>query len=259
MPGMIDELSQILAAAAQAPQQTLGRVRDPRASWQRWHGEVYRARDLTLDRLVALKFLPSHLAADPEARERLKREARAASALDHPNISVVFEIGTTGPGPDGPADERPFIAMAYYPGETIKQRIARGPVPVAEALDYATQTAAGLEAAHEAGILHRDIKPANLIVGDRGGLRILDFGVAKLADAEVTGDAPTPGTLAYMSPEQTRGGPIDARTDVWSLGVVLYEMLTGVRPFSAADGARLLELAFQPCLRKGPIPLDGAR
>jgi eukaryotic-like serine/threonine-protein kinase len=154
-------------------------------------GEVYRARDLELDRLVALKFLPWHLAADPEARARLAREARAASALDHPNVAVVYEIGTTEPAADGPA-EGLFIAMAHYAGETLKQKLARGPLPVEEALDYARQAADGLAAAHEAGIVHRDIKPANLMVTERGQLKIVDFGLAKLAGAEVTQEGHTP-------------------------------------------------------------------
>jgi serine/threonine-protein kinase len=192
--------------------------------------EVYRARDLSLDRLVALKVLPPYLDRDADARARFVREARAASALDHPNIAVVFEIGTE---PTADAAGRMFIAMAFYAGETIRHKVARGPLPVDQAVDYAWQTAEGLSAAHDAGIVHRDIKPANLIVTDRQHLKILDFGIAKFTGHDVTTEGSTLGTIAYMSPEQTYGTQVDARTDLWSLGVVLYEMLTGVRPFPA--------------------------
>jgi TolB-like protein len=203
-------------------------------------GEVYRARDPELDRLVALKLLPAHLTADPEARARLKHEARAASALDHPNIAVIHEIGATVAGPGSGEPERLFIVMAYYAGETIQQKVARGPLPVECALKYAMQAAEGLVAAHHAGILHCDIKPANLLVTERDQVRIVDFGLAKLAGAELTPDGATHGTVAYMSPEQTRGGPMDARTDLWSLGVVLHEMLTGDRPFRGESDQSLV-------------------
>lgn len=194
-------------------------------------GVVYRARDPVLDRFVALKLLPRHLSADAEARARLVREARATSALDHPNIAVIHEIGATQPAPDDPEGGRLFIAMAYYDGETLAARIARGPLPIGDALDHAIQLAEGLTAAHEAGIVHRDIKPANLIVTDRGQVKILDFGVAKGTGAALTREGTAVGSVAYMSPEQTLGGIIDHRTDLWSAGVVVYETLAGVRPF----------------------------
>ena len=187
-------------------------------------GVVYRAYDTRLDRTVALKFLPPHLSANEAAKERFLVEARAAAALDHPNVCAIHEVGEDEGG-------RLFIAMAYYEGETLAQKLERGPIPAAEAADYAQQSAAGLAAAHAAGLVHRDIKPANLIVAEDGTLKILDFGLAKTAEASLTEAGTRLGTPAYMSPEQTRGGEVDASTDLWSLGVVLYELLTGQRPF----------------------------
>ena len=187
-------------------------------------GRVYRARDLRLDRTVALKLLPPHLGADAAAKRRFVHEARAASALDHPGICAIHEIGEAGDG-------QLFIAMAHYPGETLKRRIARGPLPLADALDYGAQMAEALQRAHDADIVHRDVKPANVVVTDRGQVKLVDFGIAKMTGADVTREGVTLGTVAYMSPEQTRGDAVDARTDLWSLGAVLYEMLTAQRPF----------------------------
>jgi eukaryotic-like serine/threonine-protein kinase len=202
-------------------------------------GRVYRARDVTLDRLVALKFLPRHLGHDPAARRRVIAEAKAASVLDHPNICTIHEVAEA----DLPGDPRHgslFIAMPCYDGETIATKLTRGPLPIEGAVEYAVQVADALVAAGDAGLVHRDLKPANLIVTQDSRVRILDFGVARSAVADGTTDGATRGTLAYMSPEQTRGEAVDARSDQWSLGVVLYEMLTGVRPFPGRDEVLLL-------------------
>ena len=197
-------------------------------------GIVYKAQDTKLERHVALKFLPSDLTRDPQAKERFTHEARAASSLDHSNICVVYEIGET-------EDGQIFIATAFYEGETLKKKIERGPLKVDDALDIAIHVAQGLGRAHEAGIVHRDIKPANIMITNRGDVKIVDFGLAKLAgQAKLTVIGSTVGTVAYMSPEQVQGEEVDHRTDIWSLGVVLYEMLTGRLPFKGEHEAALL-------------------
>ncbi|HET7197445.1 MAG TPA: tetratricopeptide repeat protein, partial [Burkholderiales bacterium] len=173
---------------------------------------------------------------DAAARERLRVEAQAAARLDHPNICTIYEVGET-------QDARFFIVMPFYHGETIAARLTRGPLAVAEVVSVALQTARGLAKAHDSGIIHRDIKPANLIVNADGVLKILDFGIAKLSGAAITLPGATPGTTAYMSPEQTRGDRLTAATDIWSLGVVLYEMLTGAKPFGGGD-ARAVRAAI---------------
>ncbi|HEY4644603.1 MAG TPA: serine/threonine-protein kinase, partial [Bacteroidota bacterium] len=188
-------------------------------------GIVYKAEDILLHRPVALKFLPAELTRDIEARERFAAEAQAASALDHPNIAVVHEIAETEDGSS-------FICMAYYEGKTLKEMVGKGPLPLDQTIDIAIQLAEGLKRAHEVGIIHRDLKPANVIVTDRGEVKIVDFGLAKLlGGAKLTTTGKTLGTAAYMSPEQARGEHVDSRTDIWSLGVLLFEMLTGQRPF----------------------------
>ncbi len=187
-------------------------------------GVLYLAEDLELGRSVVLKFLPSYWTHNPELKARFLREARAAAALNHPNICTIHEVGESEGG-------RPFIALAFYEGETVKEKIERGPLSEEEALDLARQTLRGLEAAHARGIVHRDIKPANLMVTGDGELKILDFGLAKTEDLSLTAPGLRLGTVAYMSPEQTRGEAVDGRTDLWSLGVVLYEMLAAERPF----------------------------
>lgn len=188
-------------------------------------GVVYKALDLRLGRLAALKFLPPHLTQDEENKRRLVNEARTVSALDHPNICTLYELGET-------ADGQMFIAMAYYDGLTIKQKIRNERLALDDILDATMAVANGLAEAHKKGITHRDIKSDNIIVTDNAVVKIMDFGIASIigTDTRPRGDAPS-GTTPYMSPEQARGEPIDHRSDIWSLGVVIYEMVTGGLPF----------------------------
>jgi eukaryotic-like serine/threonine-protein kinase len=231
-------------------------------------GVVYRAADLKLDRTVALKFLAPEFVRDTEAKARFVHEAKAASALDHPNICTIHGIEET---PDG----RLFIAMACYQGETLKDMIARGPLDLATAVAIASQVAQGLAKAHGLGIVHRDIKPANVFVTEDGLVKLLDFGIAKLAgQTQVTRTGAVLGTVHYMSPEQVQGQEVDRRTDLWSLAVILYEMLAGRPPFTGEspqsvayaivhgeppplagqreDVPRELDLAITRCLGKTP-------
>ena len=211
-------------------------------------GVVYKAEDTKLERTVALKFLAQHLLNDEEAKARFLREAKAAAALHHPNICPVYEIDDV--------DGKTFISMAFLKGETLEDRIAKGPLSLKDALDIARQTADGLEAAHEAAIVHRDIKPANIMVDEKGRTTIMDFGLARLTEASrLTKTDAAMGTVAYMSPEQAQGMEVDSRSDLWSLGCVLYEMVSGQRPFQGQyDQALLYEIVHEE-----PAALTGLR
>ncbi len=215
-------------------------------------GVVYKAEDTKLKRIVALKFLPPELTRNPEAKKRFIREAQAAAALDHPYICTVHEIDE--------ADDRIFIAMAFVPGQSLKERIAKGPLEIDEAVSITVQAAAGLQAAHDKGIVHRDVKPANIMLTEGGRAKIMDFGLAKLSwSADLTRTATIMGTAAYMSPEQVRGQQADLRTDIWSLGCTLYEMLTGKMPFEVPETQAVFYAILNtepPSIRsrKGDIP-----
>jgi len=209
-------------------------------------GVVHEAYDSRLGRRVALKFLPPEYSRDATRKARFLREARAASALDHPNICTIHDVGET-------EDGRLYMVMALYEGETLEARLRRGALPVEEAVEIAKQLARGLRRAHEAGITHRDIKPSNVMLTKQGRSMLLDFGVAKMdGEIDLTREGGTLGTPSYMSPEQARGKSVDPRTDIWSLGVLLYEMLSGARPFPAGDP----QAAIYAILEEEPEALD---
>jgi eukaryotic-like serine/threonine-protein kinase len=212
-------------------------------------GVVYKAQDMKLLRPVALKFLSPELTRDQDAKRRFVREARAASALDHPNIAVVHDIDETDDG-------RSFICMAYYEGQTLAAKLSKGLFEVLDAVRIAEQIASGLETAHDSGIVHRDIKPSNLIITPQGEIKIVDFGLAKLSEqARETRSQVTGGTAAYMSPEQILGNEADARSDLFSLGVVLYECVTGQRPFPGDHEAAV----YYSIVNSEPAPLSTLR
>ena len=209
-------------------------------------GVVYKAEDTKLKRFVALKFLPSNLTQDSEAKQRFVKEAQAASALQHANICTIHEINETDDG-------QLYISMEYLDGKTLKERIKEAKLTVEETIDIINQIAQGLEKAHKKGIVHRDIKPANIIVTDDGVVKIVDFGLAKLTgQTKLTKTGSTLGTVAYMSPEQAQGKDIDYRTDIWSLGVIFFELLTGDNPFKG----EYEQAVIYSILNEEPVPLS---
>src|SRR5579864_4827671 len=218
-------------------------------------GVVYRALDLKLQRTVALKFLPDELAATSTEKNQFLREARAASSLDHPNIGVIHGIEET-------ADGRTFIVMAYYEGETLTLKLLRGALSVEQTADIAIQMARGLAEAHARAIVHRDIKPSNVIITPQNVVKIVDFGLARATSNSLSTQSlsTTSGTIGYMSPEQTLGKPVDQRTDIWALGVLIAEMCTGRNPFQRDSApATILAILNEPpqLPEQQPIELRG--
>jgi serine/threonine protein kinase len=196
-------------------------------------GIVYKAEDTKLKRNVALKFLPSELTRDKKAKARFIQEAQAAAALNHPHICTIYEVDES--------DDQTFIAMEFIEGQTLKDKIEAGLLAIDEAIDIASQVGEGLGEAHKKSIVHRDIKPANIMLTENDKAKIMDFGLAKLSwGADLTKPSMIMGTVAYMSPEQARGEPVDHRADIWSLGAMLYEMLAGEKPFQKSHEHALI-------------------
>ena len=211
-------------------------------------GIVYKAEDTKLKRTVALKFLPPELMRDSEAKERFLHEAQAAAALEHQHICNIYEIDET--------EDQIFIVMSCFEGQTLKEKIESGPLKIDEALKIVIQAAEGLQAAHEKDIVHRDIKSANIMVTEKGQVKIMDFGLAKLkGQTKLTKAGTTLGTADYMSPEQAQGVDVDHRTDIWSLGVVLYEMIAGQLPFKGEYEPAVL----YSIINEQPEPLTALR
>jgi serine/threonine protein kinase len=237
---------------------TIGHYRIVRVLGQGGMGVVYLADDTRLGRAVALKALPPHLTADPVRRERLRREARAAAALTHPGIATVYALEEF--------DDQVYIAGEYVPGETLRDELARGPLPASRVIDTALGLAHALAAAHDRGVVHRDLKPENVIRTTSGDVKILDFGLARMRDAvpvgPETGAGVVIGTPAYMSPEQIRSDAVDFRSDLFSLGVMLYELATGVHPFAGSNPAstiaRILEAQPSRLTSRVSLPLSSA-
>jgi len=217
-------------------------------------GIVYKAEDTKLKRLVALKFLPPTFVADPTTKERFIQEAQAASSLQHNNICTIHEIDQTTPAPGELGEGQMYIVMDYYDGETLKLKIENGKLVIEEAIDYALQIAQGLKEAHLREVIHRDIKPANIIITNKNEAKILDFGLSKFkGQTKITRTGSTLGTVAYMSPEQARGEEVDHRSDIWSLGVLFYEMISGQLPFKG----EYEQTVIYSILNENPAPLTG--
>jgi predicted Ser/Thr protein kinase len=239
-----------------APPAAIGPYRVERVLGEGGMGVVYLAEDTRLGRLVALKALASRFTADAQRRERLRREARAAAALSHPGIATIFALEEI--------DGQLYIASEYVPGETLRDELQRGPLPIAQAISTAAAIARALAAAHDAGIVHRDLKPENVIRTPAGDVKILDFGLARIragsaAEASLTGDGTILGTPAYMSPEQLRSGAVDHRSDLFAFGILVYELVSGVHPFAGSDPASMIARILESEPRRLSLAVPSGR